>query len=135
MERIAVKYEYWPTYEDVLYFLKNFCGYERPEKLFVKSGVWTKKLPTYADNYRYDNVDTYSGIGIFENPLDEYPVIVVDSKKQVVDILKKEFMTQIDDLRGTESICLYLEFHRAFDKNLSMAALLDDIKKAMEKCE
>ena len=133
MKKVPTNFEYCLSIDDILNFMK-ICGYEYPNNLFVKSGSWKDPSYTdkfYMDNELYEKPQVFTGIGIFNIPSKNFPIVIFDHVHQIVNIFDEKILDYISSKIGKELFTICMSYEMAFDPDKfdSIDKLIDEYKE------
>jgi hypothetical protein len=134
MIKIAIKYEIFPSINDLNTFISG-CHYgSDPDQLYFKTGTWQiPKGPLYADAVTFkETPKTVSGLGIFKDTNDEVPGLIFSHDWQEVFICDKTLTQSASKRIDKTVIFIEIPYEEAFKSTFNFERSLTDTKKEME---
>ena len=130
MRKVALKYEYVPTLDDIETFIRG-CKFD-PSEVYCRTGEWVVlEGTTYADDIPYNSVEQRaSGLGIFPtNPEHEKPSLIFDHSGQVVWILDPNFIDRLSKAINKDIKVFKIPYHDAFYGVFDMDSAISSVKE------
>ena len=132
MKKVALKYEYIPTLDDIETFVRG-CKYD-PNEVYCITGEWVVvEGTTYADDIPYNVVEQRSsGLGIFLTyPECKNPSLIFDHSDQVVYILDPNFIDRISKAINEDVKVFRIGYRTAFYGVFDMDSFISSVKEGV----
>lgn len=130
MKKIALKYEYVPTLDDIVTFIQR-CKFDS-DKVYCRIGEWVVlEGRFYADDNPYRSIERKaSGLGIFpENPEFKKPSLIFDHLNQAVWILDPNFIDRISKALDEDIEAFRIDYYKAFYDIFDMDSFISSVKE------
>jgi len=137
MIKVAIKYEIFPSIEDLNTFIRGFsdCHYSpNPNRLYFKTGTWEiPKGPLYADDIAIKpSPKTISGLGVFKDVNQEVPDFIFSHDWQTVFVCDYTLIKIASKYLGEKIMFLEIPYKQAFEGVFDFESSLTMSKKETE---
>lgn len=128
MEKVAIKYSYRITMDDISDFLLNF-GYD-PGTVFITSDNFEYPNRVYADDIGYNVPMNFHGIGIYTSIGEEFPKIIIETCDNQIHIFDPKIVEMLKECYPNKKLVfISITFERAFEKHTTLKEVLDEARK------
>lgn len=126
MLRKTVSYKYFITLSDIWKLLANMeYDPNDSEHYFLVDGTFTRTVESSTTSTKDLHIfppktieNTFTGIGIFRNWDDEFPIIIIDHEHQLVRVFDPNWMEYASKILHKHILYVSIPFEQAFERSI-----------------